>query len=87
VGEAERERQQSGECIIIVTIERSAKLLRTWVPFLHYRGEGDMLVECCVMLNKLVPHVVVREGGSMVIKVSGKISGWVNEPVRCEGAK
>ena len=52
-----------------------------------YRGEGDMLVACCVMLNKSVPHVVVREGGSMVIKVSGKISGWVNEPVRCEGAK
>src|SRR3954451_12956566 len=39
------------------------------------------------MLNKSVPHMIVREGGSMVVRLSGKMSGWVNEPVRCEGTK
>ena len=46
-----------------------------------------MLVECWIMLNKSVPYVDVREGGRMVVRLSGKISGWVKEPVRCEGAK
>lgn len=45
----------------------------TWVPFLPIMMKGDMLVECWVVLNNLVPTCMVRKEEGLALGWAGGI--------------